>query len=301
VAGTTLRLAGDCTTDVTISVPDGFTLDGGGATITAVDPSGGRFQGAVIQNQGSVANVVNLRITVSGLAVGCDPLDQRLRGIFFDGASGLIYRNTVTNVNRSAAPCLEGNAIEIQNAASNPAQVVEVYSNRVSAYQQTGIVCDGNVTCIVRSNYIGQSAAQDVQPVNSLQVGFGAAAVVENNDIAGNSWTGSTNIASTAVLLVGAATGTVLRHNNIMEGNADVGIYIQSNGVIVDNNRVYESGPDLNAFGADYGIANVAPNPASATVVNNKVRGFLIPYYLPDLASKSGGNNKVVSSPYWGK
>ena len=38
----TVSLVADCTTDTTIGVPDGYTLDGKGFTITAVDGPPGR-------------------------------------------------------------------------------------------------------------------------------------------------------------------------------------------------------------------------------------------------------------------
>ena len=38
----TVSLVADCTTDTTIGVEEGWTLDGKGFTITAVDPSGAR-------------------------------------------------------------------------------------------------------------------------------------------------------------------------------------------------------------------------------------------------------------------
>src|SRR5438132_725972 len=83
----TMTLNGDCTTDTSIIVPNGITLDGVGHTITAVDPISGHFTGGVIQNGGATANVTNVTITTSGLVepVGCDedPV-TRLRGILFD-------------------------------------------------------------------------------------------------------------------------------------------------------------------------------------------------------------------------
>src|SRR6266540_3206520 len=70
----TMTLDADCTTDQTILVQDGFTLDGAGHTITAVDPAGGHFVGAVVKNGGTTAHVTNLGVTASGLANVCDAL-----------------------------------------------------------------------------------------------------------------------------------------------------------------------------------------------------------------------------------
>jgi hypothetical protein len=95
-------LLGDCTTDATLTVPDGFTLDGNGFTITAVDPPGGHFVGAVVKNAGATAHVVDLTVTTLNLANVCDAVDDRLRGIMFQGASGSIRGNTVVNLGTSA-------------------------------------------------------------------------------------------------------------------------------------------------------------------------------------------------------
>lgn len=41
ISDTVMKLAADCTTDASIVVPDGMTLNGQGYTITAVDPHAG--------------------------------------------------------------------------------------------------------------------------------------------------------------------------------------------------------------------------------------------------------------------
>jgi hypothetical protein len=304
-AGGVKSLTADCTTDSTILIPNGYTLDGRNNTITAVDPPGGHFLGAVVKNAGPVANAVNLRITTAGLSDVCDSGDNGLRGVLFAGVSGSIYGNIITNLNQGASACPEGNAIEVQNFSTDgnipPVQTVEIRSNRVSDFQKTGIVCDGYVSCLVRSNVVGSSATQANQPVNGLQIGYGAGAVVENNDIAGNSWPGPANYVSTAILLYFAAAGTSVRHNNLMDGNADIGIYVYSDGAVVDNNRVYETGPDLNQFLWDVGIYVYSPVygevTTTNTVVNNKVRGYLFAYNSQELATRVGGKNKANSSP----
>src|SRR5688500_9486672 len=77
----TMTLSADCTTTTSIIVPNGFTIDGAGHTITAMDPIGDHFKGGVIQNGGASANVTNVVITVSALADVCDSGPARLRGI----------------------------------------------------------------------------------------------------------------------------------------------------------------------------------------------------------------------------
>ncbi len=268
-SGSVMALQSDCTTDATILVPDGMILDGGGFTLTAVDPAGGHFVGGVVKNGGSSASVANLTITTLNLANVCDGGDQRLRGILFQGASGVIAGNTVVNLNQGASGCQEGNAIEIRNFGDNPnTSVVEVAQNTLLSWQKTGVVANGNVNAYIHHNHIGGSATQANLAANSLQIGFGGKGLIEHNQVAGNSWC-CADSAATAVLLFQSTSGTVVRQNNIMEGNADVGIYIDANGADVENNRVSETGAD--GF-YDVGIGNYGTN----RVYNNKVRGYLI-------------------------
>lgn len=288
-SGSTMTLDADCTTDASIAVPDGFTLDGNGYTVTAVDPPGGHFLGAVVRNGGASAWVMNLTVTTANLANSCQAGDHRLRGIMFEGAAGAIVNNSVLNINKGASGCQEGNAIEVRNAPFNgthPGTLpVQVSQNVLSAWQKSGIVANGDVDVIITHNVINPSATQANLAANSVQLGFGATGVVEHNHIAGNSWC-CASAAATAVLLFEASAPTV-RRNNIMEGNADVGIYIGAHGATVDNNRIFETGADgfYDIGVGNYGIGN--------SVTNNKVRGYDTPY-----DGVVGGGNKAIPSPH---
>lgn len=192
VATQTLTLLADCTTDHTLLVPDGWTLDGNGFSITGVDPVGGHFLGAVVRNGGGVAHVTDLAVTVSGLADACDAGDDRLRGILFEGAAGSITNNVVTGINQGASGCQEGNAIEVRNAPFDDTGsdlTVTITDNTVSDYQKTGIVVNGSVAATITGN-----TAVGVGPVNyiaqnGIQIGFGATAVVRGNAMSGNDYT----------------------------------------------------------------------------------------------------------------
>ena len=276
VTGSTMRLVADCTTQSSIHVPQGMTLDGADHTITVVDPVPGSFTGGVVVNEGANASVINTRITALGLKVACHslaPVDQRLRGIFLRNASGVIRGNTIVNFNQGASGCQEGNAIEVRTiptTPAGPAVSVEISHNVVDEYQKTGIAVLGNVDATISHNRVGASATQANLAANGLQVSDGALALIEHNEIAGNSWRTSSAV-GTAMLLIGAAPGTVLRQNNI-GGNADVGIYVLADDVTVDNNRVFETGPDgpYDIGIGSWGEGNV--------VTNNKVLGYDTPY-----------------------
>ncbi|MCB9450949.1 MAG: right-handed parallel beta-helix repeat-containing protein [Anaerolineaceae bacterium] len=290
--GTTLRLDGNCTTDSTIFVPDGFTLDGNGYTITGVDPIGGHFVGAVVANGGTVAHVHNLGVTVSGLANVCDAGADRLRGIMFEGASGSIVGNTVFGINQGPSGCQEGNAIEIRNEpfdGSHPnTQYVEIAHNTLVDWQKTGIVANGDVSVNIHHNWIGASATQANLAANSVQIGSGGTGSIMHNYIEGNQWLGTSDYAATAILIY-LADGVTIRQNNL-RGNADIGIYFYGDNGVVDNNRVFDEGADAPTSGYDYGIGNWGND---NVVTNNKVRGFEIPY-----DGVEGGKNKVIPAPH---
>jgi hypothetical protein len=263
--GTTMRLVADCTTDSSIAVPDGMTLDGGNHTITAVDPPGGHFTGGILINGGATASVVDTRLTTQSLANVCDAGDARLRGIFFNGASGVVRGNLVLNINQGPSACQEGNAIEVWNFSGVPV-TVEIASNVVDAYQKSGIVASGDVDVSIHDNRVGASATQANLPANAVQIGFGAWAAIEHNAITGNMWA-LADAAATGVLLSGSAPGTIVSRNHIA-GSPDVGVYVAADKAIVTNNRVFDEGPD--GF-YDIGIVSFGEG---NVVRNNDVRGY---------------------------
>lgn len=205
VVGTLMTLNADCATDATILIPDGFTLDGGGRTITAVDPPGNHFRGAVVSNAGTVAHVRNLTVTTSDLSNVCDGGGDRLRGIMFEGASGSITYNKVLNVNQGPSGCQEGNGIEVRKApfdGTHPDTVsVEISHNVILDYQKTGIVANGDVNVQIVHNQVGASATQAHLAANSMQLGFGAIGVAQHNLVDGNQWLGASDFAATAILI----------------------------------------------------------------------------------------------------
>ena len=190
----TITLLTDCTTDHTLLVRDGWTLDGNGFTITAVDPAGGHFLGAVIKNAEASANVKNLTVTASGLANVCDEGANRLRGILFEGAAGSITNNTVVNVNQGPSGCQEGNAIEARNApfdTTGSDLAVTISGNTVSGYIKNGITANGSVAATITNNVVTGSGPVGVPLAaqNGIQVGFGATAIVSGNTVSGNDYT----------------------------------------------------------------------------------------------------------------
>ena len=255
-----VRLTADCITDHTLYIPNGWTVDGAGHTITAVDPGAGGFLGAVVRNAGGRAHARNLHIigTVSG---GCHGGDQRLRGIMFEGASGTILFSTVENIHRVGSyGCQEGNGIEVRNApfdGTHPnTQEVLIQQNTVLRYQKTGILANGDVRVVISGNVVSSAATangdnlDDHIAANSIQVGFGAAhATIQGNRIQGNDWDGASNFSGTAILLY-EAQDVEVTSNQIgteapepLDQQTDVGVFAFSSGIVnVMNNYIGRHG-----------------------------------------------------------
>lgn len=286
-SGHTWTLDADCTVDGSLVIPDGVTLDGAQHTIMAVDPRNGAFHGGIIVAGGSSATVTNTTITALMLANVCQDGNDRLRAIYFNGASGVIRGNTIVNVNKGMSACQEGNGVEVRNIdlAGQPTSV-EVSDNVIEGFQKTGIVVSGNVDAAVRGNSIGPSMAQRLMVANGIQIGAGARARVEGNTVAGNSWSAG-DAAATAILLVNTAAGTLVR-GNVIAGNSDVGIYVMANGVRVERNRLTDSGSDAEF---DVGIGNYG---SGNVFEGNVIRGFAQPYQ--NVTEPEGGGNTSVAA-----
>lgn len=241
-AGETMRLQSDCWTDATLLIPDRTTLDGGGRTITAIDPAGGHFLGAVVRNAGATAHVRNLTIEAGSLANVCDsegPPDERLRGISFVAASGTIVGNQVRGLNQLDSGCQEGAGIEVRGqtpAQGAPLQLVTIANNLVAAYQKTGIFVSGAVDAKVERNRVTGLGPVDLIAQNGIQLAFGARGSVRANRVEQNIFTGS-GAASAGILLIEAGSPVVIERN-IVEDN-DIGIHVVSTSdVEVERNEV---------------------------------------------------------------
>lgn len=103
VAAQTQRLLADCVTDQTIFVSNGWTFDGAGNTIFAVDPPGGRLQAAVLTVHSGTGDVHDVVIDGSRLEEPCllDGGASALGGLVFLDSTGEVRRVTVRNMDRA--------------------------------------------------------------------------------------------------------------------------------------------------------------------------------------------------------
>jgi hypothetical protein len=282
--GRVMKLNGNCTTDASILVPDGFTLDGQGHTITGVDPSGDHFRGAVIKNGGDDAHVRDLTVTVAGLVNTCDGGSDRLRGILFEEASGSITNNTVIGINQGASGCQEGNAIEVRNFGSNNRFDVSIRGNEVSGYQKTGIVANGKVDADIRDNAVDGGVPVGYIARNGIQLGFGARGMVQDNVVKGNSYTGSSTVSGGILVVGGPGYGGDFVVNARIQGNRveenDVGVYVsqyeadfsapaEATNIKVVNNTISKAAV-TNGYVYQAGVSDVGNNDK---IISNKISG----------------------------
>lgn len=293
-----LKLAADCTTDSTIYVPDGASLDGQGHTITAVDPAGGKFLGAVVQNAGSSMNITRLVVRGDLGATACDTGANRLAGVRFDRAGGSITKSTILNINQEASGCAEGYGIEVRNPVgeSNGTVRVQISNNRVEDYQKTGILVSGDVNVTMFKNTVSSGYDQSALAANSVDIGDGAGGWVSDNTIYGNQWLGTSYWIATA-MVVYDAHNLQLTNNSIL-GNSDIGIAIQySSNIMLRGNAILDQGQDAGVCHIngdtcevfDIGVSSYASD--GVYLVRNRIQGFDVAYESDTSQQRVGGDN----------
>ena len=215
----TVSLVADCTTDTTIGVPDGWTLDGKGFTITAVDAAAGTsFNGAVVQNDGTAMNVKNLKIE-GGVPNNCV---GTFNGVAFMSAGGSIKNVTLNNIGQTTG-CQSGRAIVVWNtdagARGSPSRSRTTSSRPTT---RTGSTCAAPSTR--RSSGTPSRAAG--RPAYIAQNGivvYGADTVAQvgGNKVSGNYYTGPADTYATGILVIDA-TVNIDRKNTLSGNEVDI-------------------------------------------------------------------------------
>jgi hypothetical protein len=262
-AGTTITLLGPCSTTEPLTIPDGFTLDGDGNTISATDIGEAQWNGAIVTNAGASMNIQN--VTITGPAggfqeCGLSGAGNTLYGIYFLNASGTVDNVTVDHIFQQQAPafgsCQTGRAIRAESATTP--QTVDITNTKVMDYQKTGFEGRGAaMTLNVSTSTAGPP--HDLRGFNAQNgvTYVGAAGTVANNTIFGSGDQvppppGCTNCGptnGTAVILFGAHDVTVT--NNTMTSDpantgTDIGVSVSqgSTGITVSFNQIGRAAAD---------------------------------------------------------
>ena len=280
-SGTRMVLQGDCTTDAPIMIPNGMTHDGAGHKITAVDPPGANFRGAVLETAGVSADVVNTVIATDGLANACTEGSDRLAAIRFDGAAGSIRGNTILSINKNPggarSSCQEGNAVEVANFTSPGRLSVNIEGNTIREYQKNAIMVRGDVEGNITDNTITGAGPQGDIGQNGIVLASGASARIKRNTVTGNAYTGS-----------GWASGGIVVDSGPLHGtNYSFGVDIESNTLV---------GNDVGVWLMQMNARKESPEtPTRARVANNLIQNDAVTNgYTYQAGITDHGNRDVI-------
>ena len=219
-SGTTITLLADCTETTPFVVPDGFTLDGAGHTLTAADPSATQaFVGAAVRNGGAQMYVENLHVVGASNVLDCNTFT----GIDFVDGGGSVESTTIDNMLRGGyTGCQNGLGIHALDNGVTPVSLV-VDGNQVTRYNKNGITIDGSaITATVRNNTVTGAGplGSGYAAQNGIQIGYGASAVVSGNTVSGNWYTPKSDVA--CGLLFYQASGVKQQGNNLFDNEVDL-------------------------------------------------------------------------------
>jgi hypothetical protein len=213
-------LFADCTTDETLLIPDKYTLDGAGHTITAVDPPAGAFLGAVVMNETGADEMHVEDVTIQGAstAINCGPFT----GVQFEGAGGSLTGSSVLDIRRddpAAQGCQTGLGVRV-NGLNAPISVEIAYST-IAGYQKNGITVNGNgAAAVITGNIVTGDGPVDYIAQNGIQVSRSATASIEGNTVSGNDYTPESFVA--CGLLFFEANGVKQKKNALFGNERDV-------------------------------------------------------------------------------
>ena len=238
-SGTTITLTADCVTSTTINVADGVTVDGNGFTITAVDPSGGNFNGPVVKSATGTSgvpatlNVRNLDLSASlapNVAIGS------LSGLYYENAGGTITNVSLSGITTSSTSG-SGRALEVRNAAATTAPTLAINGLRVRNYNKSGVFIQGKTSFTATNLDIGPATGVDgAQWVTEASNGFtvldGPTGTLTNSKIVSNRYATDDNDPNapqgvgTAILAI--ETPSLAISNVTVTGtDSDIGLIVQ--------------------------------------------------------------------------
>lgn len=233
----TVSLLADCSTTASILVPHGFTLDGNGHTITAVEGFVGPF---LVRNADGAAfvGVRDLVLTADIPTLSCTAIG----GVGLVGTSGSINDVTVRDVRRGGANGCNGTVgILVDNPSRATPVTVSVTNSRVENFLRTGIRIQGNVTANLNRNRLtAMDGVASLTSPNAVAFAAGASGQVHNNHITAQDWDGAGDWGAVAIYLNHA--GDVRVTHNVIDGEMDLGVDAYRSGTVsVINNTLVRS------------------------------------------------------------
>ena len=258
-------LLNDCETSSTITVSDGYTLDGKGHTITAILDSNGAFSGSAVITNASGAGTIFVKNVIADFGdIGCIVP----QGITLFEVAGSVTASSVLHAGPSCSSPVIGIYV---NDATGVARSVTISTSKV-LIANTGIQVDGTSATTV--NITGNEISAGV-PVRIS----GAGGMVSKNSL---------EATNEAVILNGAPTKVLTNNVNLVSGNgATVGIDVSTDGHTVKGNRVFNYGA-INFTGV--GISNAG--------INNAITSNIFRCYSKTISGSAGTGNAVLPCPW---
>jgi hypothetical protein len=275
-SGTTFTLSADCDTTAPLTVPDGFTVDGAGHTVTAHDPGPGvPFSGGVLTNAGTSMNIEDLTIEGTGFAIICN--NQILVGIYFNNASGSVKDTSILNITQHGGCAGVGSGI-LSRAEAGVPRTVTVTSSVISGYDKSAFVAKGMTTMDVSASTLGPpdllppgTSSQNGVQYGGVGADAGAGGTITDSIIYGSGF-GEASDQGIAVLLYGAS-GVTLSNDTITGAGTDYGVDVTANstGVVITHNQIGRTAPDNPDT---FGIGVIVDAGSTATVTCNTFSGW---------------------------
>jgi hypothetical protein len=283
VAGTTFTLSADCDTTATLTVPNGFTVDGGGHEITAHDPDpgagpSGLFLGPVLTNAGATMNLTHLTVRGTGFtAFGCNASATPTNGVLYLNASGTMTGIDVLDITQHAT-CQTFHSIQLR-AETGP-QTVTITGSTVADYQRSGLLVQGDVHLDASGNTFGPpdltipgpgGLAQNTVQIGSPALPAPSSGTFTDNTVIGTAF-GAASASSTGVLLANAADLTI-QNNTFGGAGTDVGISLFgfNRDITIADNAIDRTAPDRPGYLDSHGFGvsvDEASRPQTTLICN---------------------------------
>jgi len=227
-----ITLAGD---NGAVLMPTAMT-----ANATSASTSDQIAAAIVVKN---TTNVIVSGLYIDGSGNGITICAPRLIGILVQDASATIRDNAVRHFRLPAAPgCQSGNGIEVETITGS--SVVTLSRNSVDDYQKNGITAnETGTTATITQNFVSGIGPTTGAAQNGIQVGFGAAGIVESNTVSNNIWSPCSSLAdcstnATGVLVFGSDNVQVVE-NNI--GTNQIGVFSNGTNSLISSNQIFNS------------------------------------------------------------
>jgi hypothetical protein len=206
-------------------------------------PAFDTYPRSVVLVNGS-SNVDIRQFTISGpfTTLGCSELVDRHTGVRIYNGSATLFGNHITEI-RNVDPllfgCQDGIGVLVGRQFEDQVGTATIRNNLIDLYQKGGIVVDnaGSYALITQNEIDGDLGLEPTIAQNGVQVGRGASADVDHNEIRNNFFAriGITDTAA-GVLLFETGAAVTIDHNDVTNNGVGIDVDEGAVGLTVDHN-----------------------------------------------------------------